>query len=151
MAEGLPAGEAEPPGSGIAGPDLGANLGADGGAAPAGVTAGPPAAEEPAPIRLTAHSLGTPPPRLRPSPARRDWMDATPAGFANRCLPLTIANAHGWDVVGEGAFEAWWNGGPGAGDITIRTERPGGPPRRAISARATSPSTSTFSSAPIPG
>ncbi|MFC7734466.1 DUF6065 family protein [Roseomonas sp. GCM10028921] len=120
MAEGLPAGEVEPPGSGIAG--------ADRGVTPAGLRAGsPPAAEEPAPIRLAAHSLGTPPPRLRPSPARRDWMDATPAGFANRCLPLTIANAHGWDVIGEGAFEAWWNGRPGAGDIIIRTERPGGP------------------------
>ncbi|HEY8614437.1 MAG TPA: DUF6065 family protein [Roseomonas sp.] len=79
------------------------------------------------PIRLTAHTLGTPPPRLRPSPGRRAWMDATPQGFANRCLPLTIANSHGWEVVGDGAFEAWWNGGPGPGDITIRTERPGRP------------------------
>lgn len=79
------------------------------------------------PLRLTAHSLGGPAPTLRPAPARRDWMDATPQGFANRCLPLTIANAHGWEVVGEGGFEAWWNGGPNPDDITIRAERPGRP------------------------
>ncbi|MFC0388771.1 DUF6065 family protein [Muricoccus vinaceus] len=84
-------------------------------------------ADEAPPIGLTAHSLGVPSPTLRPAPARRDWMDATPQGFANRCLPLTMANAHGWEVVGEGAFEAWWNGGPNASDITIRTEREGRP------------------------
>lgn len=86
-----------------------------------------PGAEDAPPLRLTAHSLGTPPPTLRPAPARRDWMDATPEAFANRCLPLTIANAHGWEVVGEAGFEAWWNGGPGASDITIRREGEGRP------------------------
>ena len=85
-----------------------------------------PAGDAP-PLRLTAHSLGTPPPTLRPAPARRDWMDATPEAFANRCLPLTIANAHGWEVVGECGFEAWWNGGPDASDITIRREGEGRP------------------------
>ncbi|WP_458096456.1 DUF6065 family protein [Roseomonas sp. WA12] len=89
----------------------------------------PPSAsqDDAPPIRLTAHTLSTPPPGLRPAPTRRDWMDATPQGFANRCLPLTIANAHGWEVVGEAGFEAWWNGGPNPADITIRTERTGRP------------------------
>ncbi|MCR0982137.1 DUF6065 family protein [Roseomonas populi] len=79
------------------------------------------------PLRLTAHALNASPPRLRAAPTRRDWMDATPQGFANRCLPLTIANAHGWEVVTEGSFEAVWNGGPDPADIAIRTERPGRP------------------------
>jgi len=83
--------------------------------------------DEAPPIRLIAHTLGSPAPAIRPAPSRRDWMDATPQSFANRCLPLTIANAHGWEVVGEGGFEAWWNGGPNPADITIRTEREGRP------------------------
>jgi len=87
--------------------------------------------DEPSPIRLTAHTLGEDPPRLRPAQARRDWMDATPQGFANRCLPLTIANAHGWEVVGGAGFEAWWNGGPGTADITIRHDDPARPGRPA--------------------
>ncbi len=71
-------------------------------------------------ITLTAHALG-PPADLRPAPARRDWMDESPGGFANRCLPLTIANSHGWEVVGDCGFEALWNGGQRPGDVL--TER----------------------------
>jgi hypothetical protein len=84
-------------------------------------------AEDAPPIRLTAHSLGGPPPVLRPSSSRREWMDSTPQGFANRCLPLTIANAHGWEIVGECGFEASWNGGDRPDDVTIRMERQGRP------------------------
>ncbi|WP_376090446.1 DUF6065 family protein [Roseomonas sp. CCTCC AB2023176] len=80
-----------------------------------------------APIPLVAHTLGGPGPDLRPASARREWMDATPGGFAKRCLPLTIANAHGWDVVGACAFEAWWTGGDQPGDVVIRIEKPGRP------------------------
>ena len=80
----------------------------------------PRRATPPEPIALVAHSLGGTPPRLRPAPARRDWMDASPGGFANRCLPLTIANAHGWEVLGDCAFEAQWNGGQAPGDVQVR-------------------------------
>ncbi|WP_426957815.1 DUF6065 family protein [Muricoccus radiodurans] len=82
---------------------------------------------EEAPIRLVAHRLDGPAPVLRPAPSRRAWMDASPQGFAHRCLPLTIANAHGWEVVGECGFEAWWNGGDAPGDVTVRVDRPGRP------------------------
>ena len=37
--------------------------------------------------------------RLIAAPADRDWMDATPNRFANRCLPLRIAAQAGWFVV----------------------------------------------------
>ena len=40
-------------------------------------------------------------PLIRPAPARRDWMDATPESFAYRCLPLDIANAHGWELLNQ--------------------------------------------------
>jgi Family of unknown function (DUF6065) len=29
----------------------------------------------------------------------RAWMDATDQRFAYRCLPLNIANAHGWEIL----------------------------------------------------
>jgi hypothetical protein len=56
---------------------------------------------------------------IRPASNRRDWMDATPERFAYRCLPLSIANAHGWVIGCDGGFEAEWKGGPGAHDVKV--------------------------------
>src|SRR5689334_8953002 len=47
-------------------------------------------------------------PRIRPAEATRPWMDATPEAFAYRCLPLNIANAHGWEILSPCSFEAIW-------------------------------------------
>jgi hypothetical protein len=58
-------------------------------------------------------------PLIRPASPRRDWMDATPESFAYRCLPLNIANAHGWEVLNACAFEASWNGGTGTDAVTV--------------------------------
>src|ERR1043165_7409934 len=63
-------------------------------------------------------------PLIRPAPARRDWMDATPESFAYRCLPLNIANAHGWELLSPVGFEAEWNGGGGTDDVTLRLDHP---------------------------
>jgi hypothetical protein len=60
-------------------------------------------------------------PHIRPAEATRDWMDATGEHFAYRCLPLNIANAHGWEVLSPCDFEACWRGGSGVGDVIIRT------------------------------
>jgi hypothetical protein len=61
-------------------------------------------------------------PRIRPAEARRDWMDATPESFAYRCLPLSIANGHGWEVATPCAVEAWWDGGSGVDAVKIKVE-----------------------------
>ncbi|UVO55320.1 cupin-like domain-containing protein [Sphingomonas sp. SUN039] len=61
-------------------------------------------------------------PRIRPASSRRDWMDATPESFAYRCLPLNIANAHGWEILSPCGFEAAWNGGADASDVTLRAD-----------------------------
>jgi hypothetical protein len=58
-------------------------------------------------------------PQLRPAAARREWMDASPESFAYRCLPLRIANEHGWELLSPCAFEAMWNGGPLPQDVSI--------------------------------
>jgi hypothetical protein len=70
--------------------------------------------------RLVAYTLGRPLPPIRPAPVRREWMDASPGGFAYRCLPLTIANSHGWVVLAQCSFDASWNGGSGPGDIAVK-------------------------------
>lgn len=43
---------------------------------------------------------------IEPSPQSRDWMDSTPARFANRCLPLRIANQSGWVIRSGCSFSA---------------------------------------------
>jgi hypothetical protein len=47
-------------------------------------------------------------------------MTATPDSFAYRCLPLNIANAHGWEILSPCTFEARWTGGIGTGQVDIR-------------------------------
>lgn len=56
---------------------------------------------------------------VRPSSSRREWMDRTPERFAYRCLPLSIANAHGWVLCCRGTFDAEWNGGTAARDVEV--------------------------------
>jgi hypothetical protein len=52
-------------------------------------------------------------PAIRLVVAARDrpWMDATGARFANRCLPLLMANQAGWFLLSSHALRATWNGG----------------------------------------
>lgn len=61
-------------------------------------------------------------PRLRPASHRRDWMEATPERFAYRCLPLAIANAHGWEVLSPVGFSARWDGGAEGESVEIRPD-----------------------------
>lgn len=69
-------------------------------------------------------------PRIRPAAPKRDWMEATPERFAYRCLPLAIANAHGWEVGSPCGFEARWNGGSGVDAVEVRVD-PGAQPHQA--------------------
>jgi Family of unknown function (DUF6065) len=46
-------------------------------------------------------------------------MDAFEDRHAYRCLPLTIANTHGWQVLAPVDFEVSWNGGASAKDLTV--------------------------------
>lgn len=49
-------------------------------------------------------------PHIRPAEPARAWMDATSDAFAYRCLPLNIANAHGWELLAPVGFSACWTG-----------------------------------------
>ena len=59
---------------------------------------------------LIAYRLRPWAPRIVPARARRSWMDATPGGWAYRCLPMTVANQQGWVLLNPVAFDVVWNG-----------------------------------------
>jgi Family of unknown function (DUF6065) len=48
-------------------------------------------------------------------------MDQTTNRFAYRCLPLNIANAHGWLILNTVPFIANWNGEPDIGAISVQS------------------------------
>jgi hypothetical protein len=83
------------------------------------------------PERLIAYTVTDGPLTMRPAPVERDWMNATGERFAYRCLPLNIANAHGWEVLSPVGFAAGWTGGPGLEQVVIQPD--GGAPAPAIS------------------
>jgi hypothetical protein len=61
---------------------------------------------------FVAYRLSTEPAiRLVAAARDRAWMDATGARFANRCLPLLIANQAGWFLLSSHALRATWSGG----------------------------------------
>lgn len=63
-------------------------------------------------------------PAIVPAPMERQWMEDTPHRFAYRCLPLNIANAHGWQILNRVAFVAEWSGDPALDAVRIDpTER----------------------------
>ncbi|GGE99476.1 hypothetical protein GCM10011611_01340 [Aliidongia dinghuensis] len=70
-------------------------------------------AQSPPPMRLICYPTSGAPPLIRTAPVERDWMSATPEGFAYRCLPLNIANSHGWQILNPVGFAAFWTGGAG--------------------------------------
>lgn len=78
--------------------------------------------------RLTAYILAGHEVSIRPAPVERDWMDASVHHFAYRCLPLNIANAHGWELLCPSAFSAMWDGRPGADAVRIRPRSDAAPP-----------------------
>ena len=60
--------------------------------------------------KLVAHTIDGHAVRIRPAPLERDWMDATDQRYAYRCLPLNIANTHGWELLCPSGFSAQWDG-----------------------------------------
>lgn len=73
-------------------------------------------------MKLVCYTTGGEPPEIRPASAERAWMDATPQQYARRCLPLSIANAWGWQLVNPKRFTARWKGGEGVDQVEIATE-----------------------------
>lgn len=74
-------------------------------------------------MQLICYPTNSEPPRIIPAPAERAWMSRSSNSFAYRCLPLNIANAHGWLILNPTPFIAVWNGGPELDAVTVETMR----------------------------
>jgi hypothetical protein len=75
-------------------------------------------------MRLRCYAFNDFAPKLVPASFQREWMDSYPGRWPYNCLPLPIANAHGWEVLCPVPFEITWNGGPDAADLTVRLLKP---------------------------
>ena len=67
-------------------------------------------------------------PRIVPAAADRWWMDFSTKGWANRCLPLRIANQNGWFILNDAEFEATWSGKNQLDSVKITTKDNSPPP-----------------------
>jgi hypothetical protein len=77
-------------------------------------------------MKLVCYETTADPIAIRPAQPERDWMEASNQGFAYRCLPLVIANAHGWEILSPVAFEAEWNGSAALDGVRITPLTPFG-------------------------
>ena len=57
-----------------------------------------------------------------PAGAQREWMNRTPDRFAYRCLPLNIANQHGWFLLNTHKLRVIWNGKDDKDGVTVITK-----------------------------
>lgn len=64
------------------------------------------------------------PPEIVPGRPQRGWMERFADRHPYRCLPLTMANTSGWEILCPTAFTATWNGGNHQQDITLTPDHP---------------------------
>ncbi len=73
-------------------------------------------------MKLTFYEMYPGATDLRPNKATRTWMDETHQSFAYRCLPLNIANAHGWSFHLKTGFFVKWDGGMSKDSLHFKSE-----------------------------
>ena len=76
------------------------------------------------PMELDCFVLTNRPPEIVPGRPNRVWMDRFAERHPYRCLPMTMANTTGWEILCPIAFTAEWNGGPAIEDIRLTPDRP---------------------------
>lgn len=68
--------------------------------------------------------LGTNLQITRAAPDRK-WMSDTGFNFANRCLPLRVANQAGWFILNPTSVAIRWNGGASPKDLSVSSSNEG--------------------------
>jgi hypothetical protein len=71
-------------------------------------------------LEITAYEVVEEPMTIRAGERPREWIDALPDRFGYRCLPLSIANQLGWEILNPAGFTARWNGKDGLDAIAIK-------------------------------
>lgn len=75
---------------------------------------------------LTCYRIGGYQTEIAPARPRRAIFDANPHAY--KCLPLTVANTAGWELLCPTGVDIEWNGGPSAADITVILDETEGHP-----------------------
>ena len=73
---------------------------------------------------LECYPMASRPPDIVPGRTQRGWMDRFSERHPYRCLPMTMANCSGWEMLCPVGFTAEWNGGLSADDITLTPDHP---------------------------
>jgi hypothetical protein len=76
------------------------------------------------PLFLECYPTGERPPDIVPGRPQRAWMDAFAERHPYRCLPLSMANTTGWEVLNPVGFSMEWNGGAHQDCITFKPDHP---------------------------
>jgi hypothetical protein len=79
--------------------------------------------DEPNVRPLIGFITGDHPPPISPAPINRTWMSETRRSWANRCLPMLIANQGGWELRNPCAFTATWMGGDDRSKVVVAPDR----------------------------
>ncbi|MGC6500130.1 MAG: DUF6065 family protein [Henriciella sp.] len=72
-------------------------------------------------MQLECYKIYEVAPEIVPGRANRDWMDAFPDRQPYRCLPLSMANSTGWEILCPMDLTIHWTGGSGKSDLTFST------------------------------
>jgi hypothetical protein len=83
-----------------------------------------PAQSAAKPMELQCYALTGRPPEIAPGRPNRAWMDDFNVRHPYRCLPLSMANTTGWEILCPMSFTAEWNGGRAMEDIRLIPDRP---------------------------
>lgn len=72
-------------------------------------------------MELECYKIHDTAPEMVPGIRRRDWMDAFPDRHPYRCLPLTMANTTGWEILCPMDIKIVWDGGEYENAIKLYT------------------------------
>ncbi len=75
-------------------------------------------------MELECYAVDPRPPEIVPGRPQRAWMDHFTDRHPYRCLPLTMANTTGWELLCPMSFTAEWNGGVQQEDIRLWPDHP---------------------------
>jgi hypothetical protein len=75
-------------------------------------------------MQLECYAISARPPEIVPGRPERAWMDNFVSRHPYRCLPLTMSNTTGWEILCPMSFTAEWNGGKSTHDLTFVPDRP---------------------------
>lgn len=70
-------------------------------------------------MKVIAYPTVNDPPKLVVANSKREWMDNAVNKNPYRCLPLSMANSWGWQILSKSKFIAEWNGGKAPSDVKI--------------------------------